>query len=355
MRRSSGCRDMGIQDRFCPKCGRPTKEDGVCVHCRLAGTPWFSCEPRVRCIHCPSCGALKQVNTWTDTDRERSSHAQDLARSAVHFHPDLKKPYLDIKINDLSTNRSRAIITVEGMLYHEPVRGTCEVEIAWQKEQCDRCNRISGNYYEGMVQVRAQERIPSPYEVQIVAAIACEIEESLQSGGERLSFISDVNEIRDGLDIVVGSQHIGLLIARRITAELGGRYTTHPKLIGEKNGRQLFRITFSVRLPKYQKRDVIRFGKRYGEVIQVEPRHVRVLDLTDGAVRAVKEGEIEKIVGNARNAEDAMVAFFSGTTIGVIDPATWITRECTVGSGLGLRAGHHIRILRDGEQLVVLR
>ncbi|MCX6682832.1 MAG: 60S ribosomal export protein NMD3 [Methanoregula sp.] len=346
---------MGIQDRFCPKCGRPTKEDGVCVHCRLAGTPWFSCEPRVRCIHCPSCGALKQVNTWTDTDRERSSHAQDLARSAVHFHPDLKKPYLDIKINDLSTNRSRAIITVEGMLYHEPVRGTCEVEIAWQKEQCDRCNRISGNYYEGMVQVRAQERIPSPYEVQIVAAIACEIEESLQTGGERLSFISDVNEIRDGLDIVVGSQHIGLLIARRITAELGGRYTTHPKLIGEKNGRQLFRITYSIRLPKYQKRDVIRFKKRYGEIIQVEPRHVRVLDLSDGAIRAVKEGEIEKIVGNARNAEDAMVAFFSGTTIGVIDPATWATRECMAGSGLDVRAGHHVRILRDGDQLVVLR
>lgn len=355
MRRSSGCRDMSIQDRFCPKCGRPTKEDGVCVHCRLAGTPWFSYEPRVRCIHCPSCGALKQVNTWTDIDRERSSLAQDLARSAVHFHPDLKKPYLDIKINDLSTNRSRAIITLEGILYNEPVRGTCEVEIAWQKEQCDRCNRISGNYYEGMVQVRAQERIPSPYEVQIVAAIACEIEESLQTGGERLSFISDLNEIRDGLDIVVGSQHIGLLIARRITAELGGRYTTHPKLIGEKNGRQLFRITYSVRLPKYQKRDVIRFKKRYGEVIQVEPRHVRVLDLSDGAIRAVKEGEIEKIVGNARNAEDAMVAFFSGTTIGVIDPATWATRECMAGSGLDVRAGHHVRILRDGEQLVVLR
>ncbi len=346
---------MGIKDRFCPKCGRPTKEDGVCEHCRLTGTPWFSCEQRVRCIHCPSCGALKQVNTWTDTDRERSSLAQDLARSAVHFHPDLKKPYLNIKINDLSTNRSRAIITVEGILYHEPVRGTCEVEIAWQKEQCDRCNRISGNYYEGMVQVRARGRIPSPYEVQTAAAVACEIEESLQTGGERLSFISDLNEIRDGLDIIVGSRHIGLLIARRITAELGGRFTTHPKLIGEKNGRQLFRITYSVRLPKYQKRDVIKFKKRYGEVIQIEPRHVRVLDLSDGSIRAVREGEIEKIVGNARNAEDAMVAFSSGTTIGVIDPATWATRECTAGSGLDIRAGHHVRILRDGEQLVVLR
>lgn len=346
---------MGIKDLFCPKCGRPTEVEGVCERCRFAGTPWFSCDQRVRCIHCPSCGALKQVNTWTDTDRERSSLAQDLARSAVHLHPDLKRPRIDIRIDDLSANRSRAAITLEGILYNEPVQGTCKVEIAWQKEQCDRCNRISGNYYEGMVQVRARERIPSPYEVQTAAAVACEIEESLQTAGERLSFISDMNEIRDGLDIVVGSQHIGLLIARMITAELGGRFTTHPKLIGEKNGRQLFRITYSVRLPKYQKRDVIKFKKRYGEVIQIEPRHLRVLDLSDGSIRTVREGEIEKIVGNARNAEDAMVAFSSGTTIGLIDPATWATRECTSGSGLDIRAGHHVRILRDGEQLVVLR
>ena len=346
---------MGIKDRFCPKCGRPTEVEGVCERCRFAGTPWFSCDQRVRCIHCPSCGALKQVNTWTDTDRERSSLAQDLARSAVHLHPDLKRPRIDIRIDDLSANRSRAAITLEGILYNEPVHGTCKIEIAWQKEQCDRCNRISGNYYEGMVQVRARGRIPSSYEIQTAAAIACEIEESLQTAGERLSFISDMNEIRDGLDIVVGSQHIGLLIARLITAELGGRFTTHPKLIGEKNGRQLFRINYSVRLPKYQKRDVIKFKKRYGEVIQIEPRHLRVLDLSDGSIRTVRGGEIEKIVGNARNAEDAMVAFSSGTTIGVIDPATWATRECTAGSGLDIRAGHHVRILRDGEQLVVLR
>ena len=58
-----------------------------------------------------------------------------------------------------------------------------------------------------------------------------------------------MTENRDGLDITVGSQHIGLLIVQGITAQFGGRYTTHPKLVGEKNGRQLFRITYLVRLP----------------------------------------------------------------------------------------------------------
>lgn len=346
---------MGIKDRFCPKCGRPTQAEGVCEQCRFEGTRWFSCDQKVRCIHCPSCGALKQVNTWTDTDQARSELAPDLARSAVHLHPDVKKATIQIRIDDMSTNRSRAVIAVAGMLYNEPVQGTCETEIAWSKEQCDRCNRISGSYYEGVVQVRADDRIPGPYEIQMAAGIASGVEESLQTGGERLSFVSDISETRDGLDIIVGSQHIGLLISRRITAELGGRFTRHPKLIGEKNGRQLFRITYSVRLPKYQKRDVIRFRGHYGEVIHVVSRTMRVLDFSEGAIKVIREAEVEKLVGSARDAKDAMVAFSSSGTIGVIDPETYATHECVVGSDPDFSAGQHIRILRDGDQIVILR
>jgi nonsense-mediated mRNA decay protein 3 len=346
---------MGIKDRFCPKCGRPTKDEGVCDQCRLEETRWFSCDPRVRCIQCPSCGALKRGNTWTDTSLERSEISSELARCAVHLHPDVKKVSIDSRVEDFSTTRSRAFMTIKGMLCDEPVGTTCETEIAWQKEQCDRCNRISGSYYEGVVQVRALERNPSQYEIQTAAGIASEVEEALQTGGERLSFISDIQENRDGLDIIVGSQHIGLLIARRITAELGGRFSTHPKLIGERNGSQLFRITYSVRLPKYQKRDVIRFHGHYGEVVQVDPRTMRVFDFSDGTIKVIRDREVEKIVGSARNAKDAMVAFSSGDTIGVLDPSTFATRECVAGRGFDVRAGQHIQVMQDGDHLVVLR
>jgi nonsense-mediated mRNA decay protein 3 len=346
---------MGIKDRFCPKCGRPSEGQGLCDHCRVDKTRWFSCDARVQSIHCPGCGAMKQGNTWTDTDRDRTLLAHEIARSAVHFHPDVRKAHLDIRIDDLSTNRSRAILSFKGILYDKVVEGRCETEIAWRREQCDRCNRISGSYYEGVVQVRAQDRLPSPYEIQLAAAIASEIEESLQTGGERLSFVSDVTETRDGLDIVIGSQHIGLLISRKITSELGGRFTTHPKLVGEKDGRQLFRITYSVRLPRFQKRDVIRFHGRYGEIIQVDPRNMRVFDFTDGTVKTVRENEVEKLIGNARIAEVALVAFSSGNTIGVIDPATFTTHECVAGASLrNIQAGNHVRILRHGDHFVVL-
>jgi nonsense-mediated mRNA decay protein 3 len=344
-----------LQDRFCPKCGRPSDTEGLCNPCRAGDTPWITCDPRVTGIHCPACGATKRVNTWTDTHVDRTGLARELAGSAVHLHPDLKKPKITIHVEDTGPTRSRAEITVKGTLYTIPVEKDCTTEIIWQKEQCDRCNRISGSYYEGTVQVRAEGRHVSPFEVQTAFSVATQIEDSLQAGGERLSFISDMAETRDGLDITVGSQHIGLMIAQGITAQLGGRYTTHPKLVGEKDGRQLYRITYSVRLSRFQKQDVVRLNDTYAEVEQVEGRRIRIFDLDEGRSRSVPEDAIVQLVGNSRNAEPALVAYVSGDMAGILDPASGASAEYRKPPWLDVNAGMYVRVLRDGNHLVIVR
>jgi nonsense-mediated mRNA decay protein 3 len=345
---------MSIQDRFCPKCGKPTEHEGLCNHCRIGNTPWFACDRRVKSTHCPSCGAIKQVNTWTDSELEREGLALDLAKAAVHFHPDVRKPSMVVTVKDNTLNRSTATIALKGLLYNTPVEGTCSIELIWHKEQCDRCNRISGSYYEGIVQVRADARLPSTFELQMSAGIAQQVEDSLQAGGERLSFIADMNETREGLDITVGSQHIGTLISQGIITQLGGRFTTHPKLVGEKNGRQLYRITYSVRLPRFQKQDVVLSHGRYLEVIRVESNHLKVLDLIEGIQRSVREDDVERLIGNLRNTESALVAYADARIMGILDPETCQTKEFRKLKWLDVKAGQHVLILRDGDHLVVV-
>ena len=294
------------------------------------------------------------MNTWTDTEHDRAGLAPELAKTAVHFHPDVKKPSMVVSVEDNTLNRSTATITLKGLLYNIPVEGTCSVELVWHKEQCDRCNRISGSYYEGIVQVRAEGRLPSTFELQMSAGIAQQVEDSLQAGGERLSFIADMNENREGLDITVGSQHIGMLISQGITAQLGGRVTTHPKLVGEKNGRQLYRITYSVRLPRFQKQDVLLSHGRYIEVVRVESNHLKVMDLTEGIPRSIREEDVERLIGNMRNAESALVVFADSNTLGILDPETCQTKEFRKLKWLDVQAGQHVLVLRDGDQLIVV-
>jgi nonsense-mediated mRNA decay protein 3 len=339
---------------FCPKCGKETEKSGLCNACRVRATEWFTCDQRVTSTICPSCGSTKVVNTWTDTNRERSEMAPELARSAVHFHQDVKHPEVNSWITDLSPNKSKADLEIRGTLYKTQVEGKCSVEIRWIREQCDRCNRIRGSYHEGVIQVRAESRIPGIYEIQMSQSIAQQVEDSLQAGGERLSFISDFNETRDGLDITIGSQHIGMLISQAIVAQLGGRYTTHPKLVGEKNGRQLFRITYSVRLPRFQKHDVIAAGRKYYEVDRVESRYIRATDLSDGSSKSIRDDESVRIIGNSRNALSALVVFSEGGIVGIMDPGSCKTLEIRNPAWIDAQPGQHLRFLRDGEIIVLV-
>jgi nonsense-mediated mRNA decay protein 3 len=277
-----------------------------------------------------------------------------VAKTAVHFHPDVKKPSMIASIKDNTLNRSTATIALKGVLHNKLIEGTCSVEIIWHKEQCDRCNRISGSYYEGIVQVRAEGRLPSTFELQMSAGIAQQVEDTLQAGGERLSFISDTNETREGLDITVGSQHIGTLISQGIIAQLGGRFTTHPKLVGEKNGRQLYRITYSVRLPRFQKQDVVVSHGRYLELTHIESSHIKARDLSGGVPTSVREEDIERLVGNLRDAVSALVAFADSHILGVLDPETCQTKELRKVPWLDVKAGQHVLVLRDNDNLIVV-
>ena len=207
---------------------------------------------------------------------------------------------------------------------------------------------------KGLFRSVLKDDLPALLNFRCQSGIAQQVENSLQAGGERLSFISDMNETREGLDITVGSQHIGTLISQGITAQSGGRFTTHPKLVGEKNGRQLYRITYSVRLPRFQKQDVVITHGRYVEVIRVESNHLRVLDLAEGVQKSVHESDVERLIGNLRDTESALVAYADGQTMGILDPQTCHTKEFRKLKWLDVKTGQHVLVLRDGDHLVVV-
>ncbi len=345
---------MSIQECICPRCGGPVEGEGLCGRCRGSSTTWVTFDPRVTSVHCPSCNSQKNGSTWTDTERGRDEIGPEIVRAAVHFHPDIRSSSISMVIRDRTLNRSYAEVSVAGMLYGQEVHANAVIEIVWQKEQCNRCNRISGSYYEGLVQVRAQNRKLLPHESLLAQQIATEVENGMQAGGDRLSYISEMEETREGLDITIGSQQIGLAISQAVVQRLGGRYSTHPKLIGEKAGKKLFRITYSVRLPRYIRGDVVRIGRSYGQIMQIEGQYIRYLDLANGQARSAKEEDFGLLIGNVRDAADALIAYVDGDVLGIIDPGSGVTRECAVGPWRTAAPGQHIRVLKDQDTMILV-
>lgn len=340
---------MTIQTSICPRCGKPS-EEGLCPECRAADVRLLTCEPYVTAVYCPVCESQKRGKTWSDLQMPREDLIADLAVSVTSIHEDAKDIRVTVRAEDIAPNRTACTVEVEATLYGVPVRETCSTEIRWQKESCDRCSRISGGYYEGIVQVRATGRKINAYEREVAATIAEQAEESLQQSGDRFSFISELEDTKDGVDITVGTQHLGQEIARAITGTLGGRFTTHPKLVGEKDGKALYRITYSIRLPFYQKGDVVVSRGNYFEVRDIDGQRLRVFDLAAGVARTLPEGGVERLIGNVREAESALVVFTQPNLVGLMDPKTYRTRELDPVPWTFPVEGQPIRVLRDEEQ-----
>ncbi len=320
------------------------------MECRTGGTAWVILPSRIQCTQCPICGMIRDRTGWKATPPERSRVSGLLLEEAVEFRADVQERKIRAECTDTSSNRSVCTVQAEGLLHGKRVEAAGRVEIAWRSEQCTRCSRMSGGYYEGVVQIRAGGRKCTAYEKHSSVRIAEEAEAALREGGDALAFILRTEEIHDGVDIVVGTHALGRLIANRIVAKLGGRIRTHPKLVGEKDGVPLYRITFAVRLPRYQKGDVIERGGRYSEVRETDSRRVTLFDLATGAVITIMLEEGWRVIGNVREARKALIAYRDRDMVGIVEPETGITREVPAIEWLEERPGSSIRVLLDPER-----
>jgi translation elongation factor P/translation initiation factor 5A len=68
----------------------------------------------------------------------------------------------------------------------------------------------------------------------------------------------------------------------------------------------------------------------------------------------VREADVVKLIGNSRVAESGLVVYADGKTIGIMDPQTHKTVEFRQQKHFIVEAGQHLRLLRDGDQLVIL-
>ncbi|MDO9523849.1 MAG: 60S ribosomal export protein NMD3 [Methanocorpusculum sp.] len=345
---------MSLTQGFCPKCGVPSENGELCGKCRVKDAVWVTIADRAECIVCPTCGSIKTAGIWSDVAVDKEELGQNLVNSVIVFHKDVEEIQKEISIIDTSSNRSLATVHVMGNLYGIALEESKKVKLVWAREQCDRCCRIAGSYYEGVIQVRASGRKPTQFELFRAGEIAYQIEDQLQTAGDRLSFVSDIDETKDGIDIIFGSQSIGASIAHDICGALGGSFTTHPKLVGQKGGINIYRVTYSLRLPRFSRGDIIKHGKEYFEIMRQSKDMLFVLDLMTGQSRAFREDESDPLLGNIHEPETGVVIYKDAGLLGILNLKTEVTEEVAERSWLDTREGDTILFFRDGETLVLV-
>jgi nonsense-mediated mRNA decay protein 3 len=247
---------------FCPKCGNETETffENLCASCFRAGIRLL--EPdriaedvRASVTVCPHCGDFFKGNERTELE----AVVEDAIRRAISktYGPECPIEVVELRIEyDEGARSAHVFLRVKAIIKGLEVVESAEFTVPVRRAICVQCSRIAGGYYAAIVQIRADWRMPTEDELEAAAALAYAVL-------SREEFVSKQQLLKEGLDLYVSSAECGRRMAKTIVKHLGGSYSESRKLYGRRGGRELYRVTFLVRLPGYSEGDVLELaGKR---------------------------------------------------------------------------------------------
>lgn len=205
-----------MSDLICPRCGRSSRDVGfIEAFCKDCAPVRLECPPKVQLEVCTRCARAKIRGEWTN---ESTRKIADLV---------LSKCKGEFESSGYDEESGVAAFLLPG-----GVKAERSIILERRKTICQQCSRISGGYFEGIIQLRGDR------------AKAERKAHELLSRLERKTFIAKTDEKDEGIDIYVGSSKAVVALM----AELGIKTLITKKLVGRDQGKRLYRTTFLIRL-----------------------------------------------------------------------------------------------------------
>ncbi|GAA0673586.1 60S ribosomal export protein NMD3 [Natronoarchaeum mannanilyticum] len=327
---------------FCPRCGdaidTPLEareerrgDPALCDSCYFDEFELIDAPDRVQVRVCATCGAVHRGNRWVDVGADDYTEVavEEVSESlAVHFDAEEVAWSVEPEQVDQTTIRMHCFFT--GVVNGTPVEEQVTVPVKITRQTCDRCGRISGDYYASIVQLRARDRTPTDEEVERTREIANEVVDEMEATGDRNAFVTDASEVDAGLNLKLSTNKIGMKVARRVVEEFGGSYSDSETLVSEdEDGNGVYRVTFAVRLPPYRPGEVIDPEDGEGPVLVTSARgNLKGTRLTTGEryEASYEEGDAPdaRRLGSIDDAEETtLVTVEDDRAVQVLDPETY--------------------------------
>lgn len=345
-----------MTNQFCPKCGKETDEfcGKVCKECFVEKQVLMECPLVIPIKTCPTCGSFLRKGKWLFSE-DAVENILNCVRDSITIEPQAENVELFLTPKKLHESMYHVGIEMKADINGVEIEAETKTEVRVRKESCLTCNRIAGGYFEGIVQLRAEKRLPTKDELKKGRKIAHDLAGRSQDKGDRLAFISKTLTLDEGIDFYVGSTKLGTQICRAVIEVFGGKYTESPSLVGQKDGVDVYRVTFALRLPEFVRGDIVSVNDRVIEV-QIFGKHVRGIDLETGKKimePADRIGDIIKL-GSASDAVLTVLVTDEGSTIQVLDPETYESVTIKKPEYLSDKAGSEINIIKTKKGIFVL-
>ena len=270
---------------LCVECGkREAKYDGLCEECFLKKTKFTHIPEHLTITMCPHCHAIKFGGVWKDIGINEAIektvkknvkllHELDSYELKIEYGEgdgELRgEVYIYIKYKDLTTTEIHPVV------------------FSIKYQSCPRCDRYFGNYFEAILQIR---NIRDYEETDILNYVEGRIKHYEERN--RNLFLTRREKRKEGWNLYLSDKKDAKKIAREIVQRYGASLKDSPQIAGRKDGRDVYRVTYSVRLPDYRKGDVVKYDDSYGVVEDIRGTFLKIKDL---------ENYHEKLVDSRRH------------------------------------------------------
>lgn len=272
---------------FCVECGAegPTY-DGLCARCFAKKHAVVQAPEVLDGSRCTSCGSFRFKSGWSKMDRELA--IPRLLREAIPPLPPFERVSFTHVAREEDANNLALTVKALGRYQGLESLQDFHVRLRIKPSLCDTCQKQRSRYFEGILQVRGDGRELTPSEIRAVRTF---VAARVDRDDTPLTFISRIEEVHGGLDFYVSTNALGKTLSREIAESFGGTVSASPKLFGQKEGKEVYRVTSLVRLAAFHVGDVVRHKASVAEVLAVRP-FVVLRDLVSGDQRRFKPKEV---------------------------------------------------------------
>jgi nonsense-mediated mRNA decay protein 3 len=173
----------------------------------------------------------------------------------------------------------------------------------------------------------------------------------LRAAGNRQAFLTKSGPVPGGFDYYIGDIEAGRIISKLIASRLGATVQETAKLAGRKEGEDIYRVTFLVRIALYSTGDFASRGEDVVQVLQIDRGKVLVYDMHTHRRDKVPEEDLKRL-GGPEILREAVLVSQDAAHLQVLDPATLHTVDLPRPEGYQAE-GPTIWVLRHEERLFV--
>lgn len=337
------------QQMFCIKCGKEAVHGTVfCEDCISRGEQLASAPGVVTFEICPSCGKVKNGSSWREVADLAKHMASELRRS-VRLSGDASLKSFEVENLDPGENSSNVVLALSLLTHGVRKEERIGVRVRIEGNTCPTCNRRSGHYFESTIQLRSmgETRENVIGRVLSYATKLCEEYERTEEG----FFVSGIKDTKGGVDITLSSNTVGAALAKKVAQKFGADVVPTRKLYGRKNGKEVYRTTFLVRVAMFSPGDYVEYRNGFYLVARATDM-IELLPLKGGAPVRIRPTESSSLrfLGGSELEEWVEVVSDEYGHVLVKDPRT--LEEVSVLCIHDHPRGSRMKVVRLGDELV---